>query len=47
MVGPHQKAQILEQLTGIAVETPVPMLNPAPVVHTRGRPQDLVHRRPL
>ncbi|RKF96061.1 hypothetical protein GcM1_005004, partial [Golovinomyces cichoracearum] len=38
MVGPHQKAQILEQLTGVAFETPVPMLNPAPVELTRGRP---------
>ncbi|RKF82608.1 hypothetical protein GcC1_013047 [Golovinomyces cichoracearum] len=38
MVGPHQKAQILEQLTGIAVETPVPMLDPAPMERTRGRP---------
>ncbi|RKF79231.1 hypothetical protein GcM1_204041 [Golovinomyces cichoracearum] len=37
MFGPHQKAQILKQLTGIAVETPVSMLNPALVQRTRGR----------
>ncbi|RKF96026.1 hypothetical protein GcM1_026003, partial [Golovinomyces cichoracearum] len=37
MAGPHQKAPILEQLTRIAVDTPVPMLNPEPVERTRVR----------